>query len=377
MNRGLALPPHRPLAILAALTGVLAVVLLPAMVLDDRQLLGVSVWLKPWKFAVSIAIYSLTVAWMVTLVRKGARLARGAATVAAVALGIEIALITAQAARGVPSHFNTQTPLDSTLFNVMGASIVSAWVATGVLALVLVRQRLDDRVLAVGLGWGLGVGLLGMILAVLMINPLNQFVLQQISHAPPTLLDGGHTVGAPDGGPGLPITNWSTRAGDLRAPHFVGIHALQLLPLLAWLLGRRARRLRGGQQVGLVHVAGGVYLGVVVLLVWQALRGEPVTRPGATTLAAAGVLLLAGVAAAASPWARDAGVHPPCASAWTRCTGADGGDASHGSPHQGGAGHCCVGRNSARAVTLLACEPALALLPSRYLPLPASASRPR
>jgi hypothetical protein len=72
MNRGLALPPHRPLAILAALTGVLAVGLLPAMALDHRQLLGVSVWLKPWKFAVSIAIYSLTVAWMVTLVGKGA-----------------------------------------------------------------------------------------------------------------------------------------------------------------------------------------------------------------------------------------------------------------------------------------------------------------
>ena len=300
MNRGLALPPHRPLAILAALTGVLAVGLLPAMVLDDRQLLGVSVWLKPWKFAVSIAIYSLTVAWMVTLVGTGARLARGAATVAAVALGIEIALITAQAARGVPSHFNTHTPLDAMVFDVMGASIVSVWVATLVLALVLVRQRLDDRVLAVGLGWGLGVGLLGMLLAVLMINPLNQVVLQ-LSHAPPTLLDGGHTVGAPDGGPGLPITNWSTRAGDLRAPHFVGIHALQLLPLLAWLLSRHGQRLGlgGGRQVGLVHVAGGGYLGVVVLLVWQALRGEPVTRPGATTLTAAGVLLLAGVAAAA------------------------------------------------------------------------------
>jgi hypothetical protein len=48
-----------------------------------------------------------------------------------------------------------------------------------------------------------------------------------------------------------------------------------------------------------VHVAGLVYLGVVVLLVWQALRGEPVTRPGAATLAAAGALLLLGAGAAA------------------------------------------------------------------------------
>jgi hypothetical protein len=61
---------------------------------------------------------------------------------------------------------------------------------------------------------------------------------------------------------------------------------------MAWLVHRRARRLGSGRQVGLVQVAGGGYLGVVVLLVWQALRGEPVTRPGAATLTAAGVLLL-------------------------------------------------------------------------------------
>jgi hypothetical protein len=289
---------HRPLALLAVGTGILAVVLLPAMALDDRQLLGVSVWLKPWKFAVSIAIYALTIAWMVTLLHRGAHLARAAATLAAVALGIEITLITVQAARGVPSHFNTQTALDSMLFNLMGASILLVWVATLVLALLLARQRLDDRVLAAGLGWGLTISLLGMILAVLMINPINEWVLQ-LSHSPPPLLDGGHTVGAIDGGPGVPIANWSTRAGDLRAPHFVGIHALQLLPLLAWLLGRSGRRLGlgGGRQVGLVHVAGVAYLGVVVLLVWQALRGESVIRPGAATLTAAG-LLVAGTAAA-------------------------------------------------------------------------------
>jgi hypothetical protein len=182
----------------------------------------------------------------------------------------------------------------------MGASIITVWAATLTLALVLARQRQADGVLAVGLRWGLAVSLLGMILAVLMINPIHQAWVQQLSHGPPPLLDGGHTVGAIDGGPGVPVTNWSTRAGDLRAPHFVGIHALQLLPLVAWLLSRYGQRLGlgSGRQVGLVRVVGLGYLGMVMLLVWQALRGEPVTRPGAATLTAAGVLLLAGMAAA-------------------------------------------------------------------------------
>lgn len=289
---------HRSLLAVGLGCAVVAVLVLPAMALDDRRLFGVPVWLKPWKFAVSFAIYALTIAWMLTLVRRGARVARAAGSVIAVVLGVELALIAMQAARGVPSHFNDQTPFDQLVFQVMGSAIMLAWAANLLLALVLLGERTLGPVLSTGLGWGLGVGLFGMLIGPVMIDPMNEWVQQAVGSYE-TPLGGGHTVGAADGGPGLPVTNWSVDAGDLRVPHFVGLHALQVLPLGALLLARRATELTDEQKAALVGVAGGAYLGVVGLLLWQALRAEPVTRPGPATLLVGGLLLAATAAATA------------------------------------------------------------------------------
>jgi hypothetical protein len=75
-------------------------------------------------------------------------------------------------------------------------------------------------------------------------------------------------VGAPDGGPGLPFVGWSRSHGDLRIPHFLGLHAIQLLPLFCWLFARR--------NTELVFAACAGYFAIMTILLWQALRGQPI-----------------------------------------------------------------------------------------------------
>jgi hypothetical protein len=107
--------------------------------------------------------------------------------------------------------------------------------------------------------------------------------------AAPTTI-GAHSVGVADGGPGLPIVGWSTVGGDLRVAHFFGLHAMQVLPFIGWLLSRRPS-LGARHRLLLVWSSGLAYLGLVLVLTWQALRGQSLIAPDAATLAAFGVLL--------------------------------------------------------------------------------------
>jgi hypothetical protein len=120
----------------------------------------------------------------------------------------------------------------------------------------------------------------------------------------------------------MPLTGWSTTGGDLRIPHFVGMHALQLLPLLLMGLTALAARPRFGLladervRLRLVLLASGAYAAVFALVTWQALRGQPLLRPDGATLTAAGLILGAtaagAYAASRTSTPRDLGpVHAP------------------------------------------------------------------
>ena len=206
---------------------------------------------------------------------------------------VEMIVIIAQAARGTTSHFNLTTPLNSFLWFTIGAFIVLVWTMNLLLAVMLLRQRMPDQAFAWSLRLGVLISSIGMAAGFLMVTPTPQQAAAIAGGYGPHIA-GAHSVGVVDGGPGLPIFGWSTVGGDLRAAHFVGLHALQILPFLGWLLTRRRSVfavLAANDRLALVWTGGLGYLNLVVLLTWQALRGQSVVNPDAKTIAAAGALV--------------------------------------------------------------------------------------
>lgn len=264
---------HAGLYWLSVAMAALALVTATLAVVDQRTLLGAPLWFKPLKFSISLMLYGAALAWM--LARLPGRGMRRTGWVIVAAVVLEMVIIVGQAARGVRSHFNDDTTFDAALFAIMGATITVLYLATVAIALRFLREPSDDRATTSAVRLGLLVGLVGMGIGFLM---------------PPL---GGHAVGVPDGRPGLPLVGWSTTGGDLRIGHFVGMHALQLLPLVAAGLAALGRgRLDDTARLRMVQVVAAGYAGLVVLVTWQALRAQPLLAPDALTLAVLAVLLV-------------------------------------------------------------------------------------
>jgi hypothetical protein len=283
------------LTILAITMLITFVATLLGIFVDHRVITGAPAWLKPGKFAISVSIYCFTFVWMLGFVENRPRLVRLVANVTTASLVVEMVVILTQAARGTTSHFNQTTPLNTALWFAMGAFIVLVWMMNLLLAIMLLLQRMPDRAFAWSLRLGLLISAVGMAAAFFMVTPTPEQAARIAGGYGPRII-GAHSVGVTDGGPGLPVLGWSTVGGDLRIAHFVGLHALQVLPLLGWLLTSRKRvlaLLSASDRLALVWSAGVTYLGLVLMLTWQALRGQSVVHPDTKTLAAASSLVAA------------------------------------------------------------------------------------
>jgi hypothetical protein len=235
---------------------------LPALVglaFDGRSIAGVSVWLKPFKFQLSFAVHVLTVALGLGALDRTAR--RGLTVRATLLIFLSMSLfevvwITAQGARGLPSHFAVNS-VDRIIYVLMGVGATLVVFATALLGVLTLRYpapevpRLVNRAVGTGLLISGTAGLVtGWAIA----------------------LNNGAVVGST----GLtelaiPLFGWSGSVGDLRVAHFAGLHAAQLLPLLGLVLGAGKTR-----DAPLALLAASVlWSGLTLGLLIQALAGQP------------------------------------------------------------------------------------------------------
>ena len=194
------------------LLGVLLCLLLTQ--LNQTQVLGISAWIKPLKFFLSTAIFCATMGLLTGYLFERRKVAIYNWVVIFVFV-FENSYIFIQAMRGEKSHFNVSTLFTSMMFLMMGLAITVMTLWTAYIGYLFWKNSFPE--LSINYLWGIRFGILFFVVFAF----VGQIMAAMLKH----------TVGAPDGGPGLPFVNWSLHYGDLRIAHFFGMHALQLLPL--------------------------------------------------------------------------------------------------------------------------------------------------
>ncbi len=254
---------------------------LAGLLLDPSLISGAPAWLKPLKFALSTFLFCPALAWMLHRLPRFPRLTTLLGRITALCLILEILLIDLQALRHTTSHFNYSTPLDSLIFATMGIGIACVSLITFVFLVLSFLQALPSRPLLWAIRLSLLLALAGMAVGPLMTLPTpQQLAASSATHTMPVV--GAHTVGAPDGGPGLPLTRWSADHGDLRIAHFVGLHAMQILLAPFWLASTRLRTIFRRTLPWLFATASLTIATFAIVLV-QALHGQPLLHPGLLT----------------------------------------------------------------------------------------------
>ena len=220
---------------------------------DMRLLYGVSVWEKPSKFFLSLAIHMATLAWGISLLPAEQRRSRGVriASLAFIAAAVvEMTYMIFQSSLGEASHFNRSTTFHDVLYSLMGMGALTLTVTTAYLGWRI--RRSGTTLMHFAAGWSFMVS-----------AAATTFVAGYLASG------SGHWIGGDQtDATGLPFFHWSTTGGDLRVAHFAALHLMQAVPLIAWFLPDK--RIVGASLIG--------GIGIVAALAAQALLGMPLFR---------------------------------------------------------------------------------------------------
>jgi hypothetical protein len=215
------------------------------------QVLGINAYIKPFKFALSTVLYSWTMTWFFGYLPNFDATFFNWTII--ITLGFEIFYIGFQASNGEMSHFNNSTPIKSFLFMMMGLMATIATIATAYVSWLFFKNSPID--LPSYYFWAIRLGLV-----VFVIFSFQGFLMGAKMK---------HTVGAPDGSKGIYLLNWSLSYGDLRIAHFIGMHAMQVIPLVSFYLLKNTI---------LTFILTALYFGLALLSLIQALHGKPIKK---------------------------------------------------------------------------------------------------
>lgn len=239
---------------------ILAAICIIGLLIDDRMLAGINIWIKPLKFSISGGIYVLTSGFLATLYPFSKRKRNIINNLISWPLALEIIIVVLQAYRGVQSHYNQSNLFDGILFGIMGL-LISIVVLTMVLYIVeTIRLKMN---VPRPVQWGILLGWL----VVLFGSWVGGQMIGQMAH----------NVGVADGGEGLPLLNWSTIAGDLRVAHFFGLHGIQIIPLFAVVLTKRWNAPKMVKNFTVI-LFGLLYVSWIAFTFYQAKQGMPLVR---------------------------------------------------------------------------------------------------
>ena len=229
----------------------LAIVFLVMTKISTTQVYNVSAWYKPFKFAFSTFLFAWAMAWYCYYLPDFNIKLFNWSTI--ILLGFEIVYIAFQAGRGQLSHYNLSTPVYAALYSMMAlaASLITIYTAyVGILFFANDFPGLPNYYL-----WAIRLGIF-----IFVVFSFEGFVMgSRLTH----------TIGGQDGSPGIPLLNWSTKYGDSRVAHFIGMHALQVLPILSFYVFKNTK----------ATITMSVLYGMLAVFpLVQALQGKPLFK---------------------------------------------------------------------------------------------------
>lgn len=220
--------------------------------LTSTQVYNINAWYKPFKFAFSTFLFAWAMAWYCYYLPSfNIQLFNWSVIIL---LGFEIIYIAFQASKGQLSHYNLSTPVYAALYSMMAIAATLVTIYTAYIGFLFFKN--DFPFLPNYYLWAIRLGIL-----IFVAFSLEGFVMgSKLTH----------TIGGEDGGEGIPLLNWSTKFGDPRIAHFIGMHALQVLPILSFYLLKNTK--------ATIAIAA-VYFLLAVFTLVQALQGKPLFKP--------------------------------------------------------------------------------------------------